>query len=141
MRALCVALVAVCSLLFGNAQAGLDLVLSRELKDVGKTLIDTHDICTTEDIVKAWKTINLDQPAFYNGQSYNSIRVLRYYKCDNREMVSIQSIIYEGKNGDGRVVDQQTTTFSELLYEPIPHDSASQTELASVCGYTNKNNK
>jgi len=131
VKTLCVALMGLCGLLVGNADAANWV----KVVDSGtsRVFVDTDSIKRTGDIVAAWyrRDFNRPMPAEKGHRLYRSAKVLNYYNCPDREVAAAQWITYENKDGRGKVISNEKV--NSLVYGDVPRGEAGEAIFDFVC--------
>jgi hypothetical protein len=106
---------------------------------ISNILVDTGSLNRTGDIVALWyrqdfkRAMSTGKP----GHPYRSSKVLSYFNCAEHEVAAARWIKYEGNEGKGRVVFDESV--EQLAYADITTDVAGRTLFNFACGRGRKN--
>lgn len=119
-------------------------LIGRDDPVLGTTLkADADSITKKNGYVVAWFLRSLPAPIKLKdeaagrtpSQTYQSVKVLTYFKCAEREGATGPAYFYAGPNGTGAVIFSHDTTAKHLSFEPVVPDSKGALVLEAICKF------
>jgi hypothetical protein len=136
-KILSVALLALGTLLVGNASAAnWEKIADGKISTI---FVDAASMDRTGDIVALWYRQDFKHVISTDRQrpAYRSARVLSYYNCAEREVAAARWIAYQGNEGKGKVVFDESV--EPLAYADVTADDTGRTLFNFACGRNRKN--
>ena len=133
VKALCIALLTLCGLFAGNADAAhwVKVVDSK----TSRIYVDTDSINRIGDIVSAWYKRDFSHPiaSGKSHQRYQSSKVLNYYNCADREIAHARWITFANREASGKPLSSEEV--DSLQYGDVTADDTGEPIFNFVCTY------
>jgi hypothetical protein len=100
--------------------------------------VDKQSISTSGSWRKAWVSYTYGSPlkvSDYTTKTYQSIKNLSAFNCQDRTSASMQSVLYSGQYGNGDSVSSYVVPKNKLDFSDVVPDTHGEAILNFVCTY------